>query len=70
MAEKSTAVAAKKSAPKAEKTLHEQLAEKRADLLIYRKSLAANELVNPRAITTIKKDIARILTKLNAKGGK
>lgn len=67
---KKTAV--KKAAPKkkaekvvSEKSLHDQLAEKRADLLGYQKSHAAGELVNPRAITVARKDIARIMTKIN-----
>lgn len=62
--------AVKKAAPKkaavAQKSLQEQLVEKRADLLGYQKSHAAGELVNPRAITAARKDIARLLTKLNA----
>lgn len=62
--------AVKKAAPKkavaTEKSLQEQLAEKRADLLGYQKSHAAGELVNPRAITAARKDIARLLTKINA----
>lgn len=67
MAEKKTT--AKKAAPKkaavTEKSLQEQLAEKRADMLGYKKSHAAGELVNPRAITATRKDIARIMTKIN-----
>lgn len=49
----------------AEKSLQEQLVEKRADLLGYQKSHAAGELVNPRAITAARKDVARIMTKIN-----
>jgi len=62
MAEKST----KKAAPKAEKTLVEQLSEKRSDLLEAKKSHAAGELINPRVLTSTRKDIARLLTKINA----
>lgn len=62
MAEKST----KKAAPKVEKTLHEQLIDKRADLHEAKKSLAAGELVNPRVISAYRKDIARLLTTINA----
>jgi ribosomal protein L29 len=61
MAEKTT-----KAAPKAEKNLNEQLIEKRSDLLEAKKSLAAGELVNPRIINALKKDIARLLTTINA----
>jgi ribosomal protein L29 len=56
----------KKAAPKAEKTLVEQLFEKRNDLLEAKKSHAAGELINPRVLTTTRKDIARLLTKINA----
>lgn len=56
----------KKAAPKAEKSLNEQLIEKRADYLELQKSHAAGELVNPRALTATRKDIARLMTKLNA----
>ena len=62
MAEKST----KKAAPKAELSAAEQLAAKRADLLEARKSLASGELVNPRVIRSYRKDIARLLTNINA----
>lgn len=60
--------AATKKAVKVEtvKNPQESLAEKRAELLGYRKSLAAGELVNPRAITLAKKEIARIMTTINA----
>ena len=57
---------AKKATPKTEKTTQEQLAEKRADYLELQKSHAAGELVNPRALTATRKDIARLMTKLNA----
>jgi ribosomal protein L29 len=62
MADKTTA----KATPKVEKTTQEQLIEKRTDLLEARKSLAAGELVNPRVIGSLRKDIARLLTMLNA----
>lgn len=62
MAEKTT----KKAAPAKEATIESMLNEKRADLLDARKSHAAGELVNPRVITSLKKDIARLLTKRNA----
>ena len=56
----------KKPAKKTEMSHEEQLVTKRNDLLELRKSNAAGELVNPRAITTARKDIARLLTKRNA----
>ena len=58
----------KKTAPKAAELSHaEQLSAKRTDLLEARKSLAAGELVNPRVIGSYRKDIARLLTTINAK---
>lgn len=65
MAEKST-TKTKAAAPKAEVSVNEQLAAKRNDLLEARKSLAAGELVNPRVIGSYRKDIARLLTTINA----
>lgn len=67
---KKTAVkkTAAKKTTKAEATVvnpNELLAEKRQDLLNYRKSLAAGELVNPRVVRATRKDIARLLTKIN-----
>lgn len=56
----------KKATPKAEVSPAEQLAMKRADLLEARKSHAAGELVNPRVIGALRKDIARLLTTINA----
>ncbi|MCL2869899.1 50S ribosomal protein L29 [Candidatus Saccharibacteria bacterium] len=51
-------------------TLQEQLLSKQLDLIEAKKSLAAGELQNPRAIKNLKKDIARLLTKLNSNKGK
>ena len=56
----------KKAAPKAELSLEQQLANKRADLLEARKSHAGGELVNPRVIGGYRKEIARLLTTINA----
>ncbi|HET6622791.1 MAG TPA: 50S ribosomal protein L29 [Candidatus Saccharimonadales bacterium] len=47
------------------KQLHDQLAQLKSELLEAKQSLAAGELVNPRVITKTRKDIARIMTKLN-----
>lgn len=47
--------------------LHNELATKRTDLLEAKRSNAAGELVNPRVITGYRKDIARLLTEINAK---
>ena len=45
--------------------LSEQLALKRAELVETKRSHAANELVNPRALGRIRKEIARIQTQMN-----
>ena len=47
--------------------LEKHIAEKRADQLTLAKSHKSGELVNPRALTHIRKDIARALTALTAK---
>ena len=70
MADKaSTKKAAPKKAETKELSLVEQIAAKRADLLAARKSLAAGELVNPRVIASYRKEVARLLTALNAQEG-
>lgn len=56
----------KKAPAKKELTLAEQLAAKRADLLEFKRSHAAGELVNPRVLTSTRKDIARLLTAIRA----
>ncbi len=63
---KTTKKAASTTKKDVELTLAEQLIAKRSDLLEARKSLAAGELVNPRVIGTYRKDIARLLTNINA----
>ena len=65
---------AKKPAPKkavapAKQTpeeLRASLVAKQADLIEFRRSLAAGELANPRIVTVTRKDIARLKTALNA----
>ncbi|MDR1197238.1 MAG: 50S ribosomal protein L29 [Candidatus Nomurabacteria bacterium] len=47
--------------------LQKQLQTARADLLEAQKSLKANELANPHAVTKLRKDVARILTIITAK---
>ena len=47
--------------------LDKYLADKRADQLTLTHSHKSGELVNPRALTHIRKDIARALTALHAK---
>lgn len=69
MAEKTTKKAAPKKAEVVELSLNEQLAAKRTDLVEARKSLAAGELVNPQVIKSYRKEIARLLTKINAEEG-
>lgn len=50
----------------AEKDLHAKLAELRQELSDARRSLAANELPNPRVVTNTRREIARTLTAINA----
>lgn len=68
MAEKATKKTVKKAeVVKTREDLHNELATKRNDLVEAKRSNAAGELVNPRVITTYRKDIARLLTEINAK---
>jgi ribosomal protein L29 len=64
MADKKPAV--KAPAKKVEKSLDEQLADKRAELMELKRSRAAGDLVNPRALTAARKEVARLLTTMNA----
>ena len=50
--------------------LKKEVAEKRNDLLQAKRSHAAGELVNPKALRSLRKDIARLLTQLNKKESK
>lgn len=67
-----TAKDSAKKAPKEAKkvktieSLNEELDNKRQDLLTSLKSLKSGELVNPRVIRSLKKDIARTLTDIRA----
>ena len=45
--------------------LKKELAEKRNDLLQAKRSHAAGELVNPKALRSLRKEIARLLTQFN-----
>lgn len=45
--------------------LKKELAEKRNDLLQAKRSHAADELVNPKALRSLRKEIARLLTQIN-----
>lgn len=47
--------------------LQKDLQSKRNDLLEAKRSNTAGELVNPRVITANRKEIARLLTEINAK---
>lgn len=51
------------------KELEALLATKQADLLGYKKGLAAGELKNTSVIASTRKEIARIKTVLNGKEG-
>lgn len=61
MAEKSTKTPAKAM------SLEQQVAAKRQELLTTKSSLYDGTLQNPHAIKAIKKDLARLLTKINKK---
>ena len=50
--------------------LKKEVAEKRNDLLQTKRSHAAGELVNPKALRSLRKDIARLLTQINEKESK
>ncbi len=50
--------------------LKKELTEKRNDLLQAKRSHAAGELVNPKALRSLRKDIARLLTQINEKESK
>ena len=50
--------------------LKKELAEKRNDLFQAKRSHAAGELVNPKALRSLRKDIARLLTQINEKESK
>ena len=50
--------------------LNKEVAEKRNDLLQAKRSHAAGELVNPKALRSLRKDIARLLTQINEKESK
>ena len=45
--------------------LKKELAEKRNDLLQAKRSHATGELVNPKALRSLRKEIARLLTQIN-----
>ena len=64
---KVTKAAANKSVKKPVESLtrDEQLVAKRADLIEARRGLAAGELTNPRMVSSLRKDIARLLTAQN-----
>ena len=50
--------------------LKKEVAEKRNDLLQAKRSHAAGELVNPKALCALRKDLARLLTQINEKESK
>ena len=61
---------AKAAVVKTVEDLKKELAEKRHDLLQAKRSHAAGELVNPKALRSLRKDIARLLTQINKKESK
>lgn len=58
---------AKKETAPVEKDLHNSLAQLRQELSDARRSLAANELPNPRVVSNTRREIARTLTAINAR---
>ena len=64
-AKKADKKAAKEAKVVSNLTLAEQLVQKQDELLIARQGLGST-LQNPHHIKAVKKDIARILTKMNA----
>ena len=50
--------------------LKTELEAKRKDLLEARRSHASGELVNPKVLRVYRKEIARLLTQINAKESK
>lgn len=65
MAEKKTAKPAVKAQDSSTQTPAEKLTTLRKELSDARRSLAANELPNPRVITKARREIARALTEIN-----
>lgn len=61
---------AKAAVVKTVEDLKKEVAEKRHDLLQAKRSHAAGELVNPKALRSLRKDIARLLTQINEKESK
>lgn len=61
---------AKAAVVKTVEDLKKELAEKRNDLIQAKRSHAAGELVNPKALRSLRKDIARLLTQINEKESK
>ena len=64
MAEKKTTTTAPEV--KTLEQLREELAAKQQDLIEAKRSHAAGELVNPRVLTSTKKEIARLHTAIRA----
>lgn len=50
--------------------INKELAAKRHDLLEAQKGLKSGELANPRVISALRKDIARLLTQMRAQSSK
>lgn len=72
---KVTKVTAKKATAKTDYSamssndLQKALADKHQDLVETKRNHRSGELVNPRVLATIRKEIARIMTALNATKG-
>lgn len=63
---KTTKVTKKAVEAKSLEQLRAELAAKQQDMLDSRKSHRAGELVNPRVLGTLRKEIARLLTAIRA----
>lgn len=65
-APKKTTAAKKAVEVKSVANMQKQLAEMQQDLMTSRRSHRAGELVNPRVLSTLRKDIARLMTAIRA----
>ena len=56
----------KDAAVKTVEDLQKELVAKQQDLIAAKRSHKAGELVNPKVLATTRKDIARLMTQINA----
>lgn len=67
MADTKKPIAKKATEVKTLEKLREELAAKHNDLLESRRSHKLGELVNPRVLKSLRKDVARLLTEVKAR---